>query len=54
MTKSPPPSEELIRSLSQFDLKVAELAFELRKTLLKTKEHRASVETRLMIRDIDG
>jgi len=35
MTKSPPPSEELIRQLSQFDLKVGELALELRAMVLE-------------------
>lgn len=36
MTKPPPPpSEELIRLLSQFDLKVGELALELREIVLQ-------------------
>ena len=39
---TPPPSEELIRLLSQFDLKVGELALELREMVLQ--EAPAAVE----------
>jgi hypothetical protein len=35
MTKAPPPSEELIRQLSEFDLKVGELALALREMVLE-------------------
>ena len=35
MTKSPPPSEELIRQLSDYDLKVGELALALREMVLE-------------------
>lgn len=35
MTEPRPPSEELIRQLSEFDLKVGELALELREMVLK-------------------
>ena len=42
MTKSPPPSEDLIRELSAFDLSVGELALALREMVLE--EAPASVE----------
>ncbi|MFY9553891.1 MAG: DUF1801 domain-containing protein [Blastocatellia bacterium] len=42
MTETPPPSEELIRMLSQFDIKVGELALRLREIVLE--EAPASVE----------
>lgn len=35
MSKSPPPSEELIRLLSDYDLKLGELALALRETVLE-------------------
>jgi hypothetical protein len=35
MTKAPPPSEDLIRHLSEFDLKVGELALALREMILE-------------------
>lgn len=35
MTEAPPPSEELIRMLSRYDLSVGELALELREMVLK-------------------
>lgn len=35
MTKAPPPSEELIRQLSAFDLRVGELALGLREMVLE-------------------
>ena len=42
MTEAPPPSEELIRLLSHYDLSVGELALELREMVLK--EAPAAVE----------
>ncbi len=42
MTKSPPPSEDLIRELSAFDLSVGELALALREMVLE--EAPAAVE----------
>ena len=47
MTEAPPPSEELIRMLSQFDLKVGELALELREMVLE--EAPAAVEKLLRV-----
>jgi hypothetical protein len=47
MTESRPPSEELIRLLSQFDLKVGELALELRAMVLE--EAPAAVEKLLRV-----
>ncbi|MFY9611190.1 MAG: DUF1801 domain-containing protein [Blastocatellia bacterium] len=47
MPKSPPPTEELIRLLSHYDLKVGELALELREMVLK--EAPAAVERLLQV-----
>lgn len=47
MTKSPPPSEDLIRELSAFDLSVGELALALREMVLE--EAPAAVEKVLRV-----
>ena len=47
MPEAPPPSEELIRMLSQFDLKVGELALHLREMVLE--EAPAAVEKLLRV-----
>lgn len=47
MTESRPPSEDLIRQLSEFDLKVGELALELREMVLK--EAPAAIEKILRV-----
>ncbi|HYV05442.1 MAG TPA: DUF1801 domain-containing protein [Blastocatellia bacterium] len=47
MTEAPPPSEELIRMLSRYDLSVGELALELREMVLT--EAPAAVERLLQV-----